>query len=444
MAKTVFLDTNVYLHYKLFDEIDWRNIIQRDEITIVVPPIIILELNKNKETHPQTRVRKRAATVLQRFGALFDASSTAHLRAGVLIGLEDRDPSINFAEYQLNREVQDDNLVASILMYKQEMLDTDVLLITSDTGLSLLGKARRLGITTLKLPSSLKLPDELDPEQEKIKKLQATLHELQSKLPQLALVFEGRNQHTEFALSNPEPITQEELDRKIEEIKQRYPVLDADKDKSPDPENPQARIAMEILAGLKPFDISSEDIADYNHGLDVFYETYRTYLQKSSDYRKLRSRTAKLEIWVHNSGTAPADDIDIFMHFPDGFQVLDEESYPVAPNVPKPPPKPKNQFQKVIDSPKFSLPPSFYDSLLGSAVTPPPNVSGLNIKRRNSYDVDFSIQRVKHKMSVSADPLYIVFSSYEDAKSFQIEYHILGSSPPYENSGILHVVIKKD
>jgi hypothetical protein len=442
MTKILFLDTNVYLHYKLFDEVDWQKIAQGDEVNIVVPPITIRELNKNKETHSQTRVRKRAATVLQKLGALFEVSSVASIGEKVLIGLEDRDPNIDFAQYQLNREVQDDNLIASILMYTQEATDADVLLVTADTGLSLLAKARRLGIKPLKLPTSLKLPEELDPEQEKIKKLEATIRELRSKSPQLALVFEGGKQHTEFALSEPEPITQEELDRRIEELKQRYPALDADKDKSPDPESPQARIARDFFAGLKPFDISSEDIADYNHGLDVFYEAYRTYLQKSSDYRKLRAIAVKLEIWVRNSGTAPADDVDIFMHFPDGFNVMDEENYPTPPNAPKPPPKPKNQFQKIANSPIYSIPPSVYESL-GSVDTPLSNVSSFNIKRTKSYDVDFSIQRLKHKLAVCADPLYIAFSSYENAQSFQIEYHILGATPPYESSGVLHVVIKK-
>jgi predicted ribonuclease YlaK len=80
MPKTIFLDTNVYLHYKLFDQIDWQEIVHGDAITIVIPPVIIRELNKNKEAHPQTRIRKRAAAVIKKLARLFEAASSVKRR----------------------------------------------------------------------------------------------------------------------------------------------------------------------------------------------------------------------------------------------------------------------------------------------------------------------------------------------------------------------------
>jgi len=83
-------------------------------------------------------------------------------------------------------------------------------------------------------------------------------------------------------------------------------------------------------------------------------------------------------------------------------------------------------------------------SNISKPILPLPNVSTLNIKPMNSYNVDFHIQRIKHKLQESAEPLYIVFDSFESAQSFQIDYRILAANVPNEVVGKLHVIIEKD
>ena len=48
--KYLFLDTNVYLHYIDFEQIDWKKLIDSD-FTIVVPPIVIREIDKHKDNN---------------------------------------------------------------------------------------------------------------------------------------------------------------------------------------------------------------------------------------------------------------------------------------------------------------------------------------------------------------------------------------------------------
>ncbi len=149
MTKTVFLDTNIFIHYQLFDQIDWLKILNVSDVTIVVPPIIIRELNKHKELNTKSRIRERASLVLKKLSSLFASGCTASVSNGVVICLEDRDPTIDFAQLHLNKDIQDDQLIASILMWLRENPGVEVVLVTSDAALTLIGKSRRHNIQLL-------------------------------------------------------------------------------------------------------------------------------------------------------------------------------------------------------------------------------------------------------------------------------------------------------
>ena len=195
MPKIIFLDTNVYLHYQDIDQINWLEIAQADTVMIVVPPITVRELDKHKDFHQRPRVRKRAGAALKKLDNLFSLTNQTQLSDDVSIHLEDRDPLIDFRKFLLSPEVQDDNLIASIIMYRSEYSDSEIILVTSDAGLILKSKAKRHGITPVQLPDRLKLPEEPDQEQEQIRQLKQEILELKSILPRLYLTFEYGSQH---------------------------------------------------------------------------------------------------------------------------------------------------------------------------------------------------------------------------------------------------------
>jgi hypothetical protein len=51
---------------------------------------------------------------------------------------------------------------------------------------------------------------------------------------------------------------------------------------------------------------------------------------------------------------------------------------------------------------------------------------------------------LKHKLKEPAEPLYVVFESFQDAHSFHIDYRILAANVPEEISGQLHIAIRKE
>ena len=209
--KNIFLDTNIYLHYEFFDQINWLKIIDAESIMIVVPPVIIRELNKQKDYHSKTQIKNRAGDVLRRLYELFDSISISRIRNNVDIRLEDRDPLIDFNAQHLNFEIQDDQLIASMIMQRMEEPESEIILVTSDEGLVLLAKARKRGIKTIKMPAKLRIVEQPDPSQKRMEQLEQELRELKSVMPSLSLTFSDGDQHVTFMLPAPLDLAQNNL-----------------------------------------------------------------------------------------------------------------------------------------------------------------------------------------------------------------------------------------
>src|SRR5438105_35064 len=79
---TVFLDTNIYLHYQPFEQIDWRKLLKSRCITLCVPAVVVSELDKHKDEHRTRRIRKRAGAVSAKLFEYFDADKP-EVRSGV-------------------------------------------------------------------------------------------------------------------------------------------------------------------------------------------------------------------------------------------------------------------------------------------------------------------------------------------------------------------------
>jgi len=62
------------------------------------------------------------------------------------------------------------------------------------------------------------------------------------------------------------------------------------------------------------------------------------------------------------------------------------------------------------------------------------------IKKTNTYEVRFRIDKLKHKMIIDLDPLYIYFENYDLIKSFSFDYTILASNNPEDFQGELSIV----
>jgi predicted ribonuclease YlaK len=167
----LFLDTNTFLHYKSIDEIDWRKVVDCDEVTLVLALVVVSELDK-KKYEATGRVREKAKTTVARLNAYSKKPAPIIIRDRVFLQFLNFEPEIDYAANQLDKSNQDDRLLASVIEFRRENPRLALKIVSGDLGLSI--KARLREIEVLELGNESKLPDEPDPLEKKYKQLEKT------------------------------------------------------------------------------------------------------------------------------------------------------------------------------------------------------------------------------------------------------------------------------
>jgi hypothetical protein len=401
---------------------------------LIVSPVVIRELNRHKDSPTSIKTRERATAALSKLHEWSDRLSPIFIRNSVQLQFQVQDPTIDFEAFNLSRDIADDHLIASILEYRSESGQDRTALVTADLGLKL--KARTQHIPVIQLKSSLRLPEELLPEEKRLRELESEVRRLRYRVPVVKLVFDTGKVFLRIAFTGSEQPNPESSVASGTAMRAKYPKMEVPRDDG------QSNSDFSFFISLNT--IASEDIIKYNQQLDIFYAAYDQYVSKLDHFHAFMQRTARLNIVVLNEGTCPAEDIDVFLHFPDGFVLLTEKTLPRSPSRPEPPPKPQTPAEKATAVlQRSAYMPSFSgNSNLGITLPTPTNVSEPRIRRTKSYDVEVSIATLKHGFKEQLDPLYLVFDSGASASSFTIDYAIHASNLPDALNGQLHVIIE--
>ena len=135
--KYLLLDTNIYLHYRDFEQINWSKIVDCNDFAILVPRMVIGEIDKHKDG-PKSKLKNRARAVSSKFAEYFLEDSTQKkLRL-----IEVNNPSnAEMSTYNLNPEINDDVIIGAALSFGDK---ENVIVISSDNTLLLKAKSHGL------------------------------------------------------------------------------------------------------------------------------------------------------------------------------------------------------------------------------------------------------------------------------------------------------------
>ena len=438
----LFVDTNVLLHYRRLEEIDWLGLTKSNEAVIVLCPAVIRELDQHKVNHPRNKFRKRAQEIITSLHSRLSGANSDVIRNGVRIEFIAEDPSVDFTTHKLRSELADDWLIASAIDWKSSHASDEIRIVSADLGISI--KAKAHGIAVLAPLETDKLADELDADEKRIKELQRELAEIKISLPNLKLCFWGQPEDQNFVrIQIPPPIAfdNEKVETALQKIRSQHPP-------HPIPDEAQERAEMKKLEKQLwkgnmnfRFPISGAECQRYNKELTVFYQAYDAYLHQLHDYQNARRRMISFEIGLQNSGTTPGEEIDVHLHFPDGFQLFNgDETLPPSPQPPKLPRQPGTVGG--IDMSALSG----IGRMIPKAprpIGPPPNISSPSIRRTNSYDVRSQIRKAKHGYTLRVASFVAVFSNDDALKSFKIDYSISAANLPKAFNDHLSVIIEK-
>ncbi len=428
-SPVVFPDTNIFLHYTFFTEIPWDTIIGAAQVSIAISPVTIGEIDSQKYSGSSGRVRDRARKVTKKLGDLVD--SAERVRPNVEIEFIAHEP-VDFDRYQLTRSSQDDQLLATVLQYREAYPQRQVMVVTNDVGLKIKAKSR--GIQTLPLPESYLLT-EADLNERRVKELERKVLELQNQTPSLRLEFvDGKDR---FEVQRPSRFRDETtfVAAGMQKVRQDYPKLDL-------PSNAVG------LASAFRNEVTSQSIRDYNESLEEFFQEFRQYLSLCYRVKETRSRAAKIGLKVKNFGSATAVDVKVFVRFPLEVALKAGTKWQQLPRKPSPPEKPKPTFfSRGFDFSSIGgpyIPPNFNIPSLPQILAEP-RITWRELQRdESSCIVSFEVSKLNHGY---AEPcprdIHVVFPSVDAFSSFKMPYEITAGNLPSKSTGSLHVIVKE-
>ncbi len=422
MHKFVFLDTNVFEHFPPLEDIDWARLASADSVTLVIPQVTIRELNRHKDTSQRPRQKRRAADSLRKLSTLANAASSGAIRPAVDLVFRPHDALIDFSAFHLRRDVPDDELLASAIEFATEKrLDQgSVLVSTADLGLQLKGSSQ-LSIGVLPMPESMRLPDEPDSEERRVKELEERLQRLSGSLPKLHLAFlDGGNFEERTVSRTIFPVDDEEIARSVRALRAEHPYL-ADHPCPP--------------PGWTFSTASKTDREEYNKELQRYFLRHERFLRAYIEARNWQSRTRSLCLVLENKGSVPADEIDVCLRFPQGVEIIAESDFKSIPELPAPP-DPPNQDRadhwpdpsEVLDSPE--------------ATSKAPNAVIAGIRRSSGgAEVEILVSRLKHTFKEHLPVVNLHFPSIDACNSFQFTYKLVANNFPQAVEGKLDIKI---
>jgi len=422
-----FIDTNSFLHYRMFADINWNKIINSSSVLLIVCPAVLRELDQKKFSEYDINIRNRSQQVISKISKMVTSNKIHKIKKNLDLMFISSEPSIDWEKEGLSSQIPDDRIIASILEQKNNF--KNIILVSSDIGLTL--KASNKGIKCISLPDEYRLNIKKDKKQKEIEKLRDKITVLENRLPVLKLKILADNEPADFIKITLNQITapsEDELTEKLEVIKDELKYK---------PSSNTFEIFIDLLSYPKV------EIERYEKDLDKYIEEMLKYYKKEYKFKELQSRLIELKFIIINNGNLPAEDIDIFMHFPDGFVMFSEDELPKKPKEPEKPIPPRTQ-QEMISNFQKSLIPSFPSPYIPSIITPNINrnlSSGPQIRKTNSYEVKYDLDKLKHGMQIYLKPVYILFESIDLTKSFKISYSILADNLPEPSNGNLNIVM---
>lgn len=421
--KYLFLDTNIYLHYLDIEQIKWKDIIEDSDFTIVVPRIVLREIDKHKD-QSRGKIQKRAKKNSVKFSQVFLEDKCLKYKIETC-----SDPAKElFDGNGFNQSINDDWIILSAIYsgYKHD----DIIVISSDNNLLL--KAKENGLKFIKIPDEYLLKEELSDEEKEIKNLKAEIEKYQNRQPKPSIIFDDGE--TIIFFKKPiERDLEKELSAYMEQLKQENPYLQ------------NKEINIDSTFGLSIYKSSSaklytqNQIDKYNTELDDFFKEEYPYKHFLLQKEILDERFKKLSFHVLNNGTAQTGDMNIFIEFPNNIKLYNKRCKisrdgiaPIKSELP-----PYGMDRKILHSVEFNK----YIMPFGKGGIPQIYCWDIN-KTIEDKDFKFQHSKLNHKMVLSLNIEDSIYIDTGTCGSFTIQWSIIDSKLVDEVNGILNVIVE--
>jgi hypothetical protein len=392
----ILIDTNIALHFKRLDQIDWCELAGVAKCSLIVTPVLMRELERNKVHNPNAKLRQRAKDTISWLADRLREEDPIRLRKAVTLTFDDQEPLLDFAEHRLSRDIADDHLIASGLDWAQRT-GHDVAIASADNGIALKLRSRPLGF--LQPDGKWRLPDAVDAERAELRELRKELERERNRRALLSVHFENGEKTLSIG---PEPIDPPQA---LNEIVSAHPEMTLDE-----------FTALDDRTGPGVRVYSRELVDQYNQDLSRYFVDYERYLMRHAEWAKQEQLTLEVAFSLANTGSAPASNIDVEMYFPDHIEIISLDDASDEPIEPASPIKPRPNQKAALMLRTSPRPDPF--------LTPSIPVEGEPTISRDRRTAEYSFRALKHDCASELEPVLVRFPSRELMRPFEIEVSI--------------------
>lgn len=431
----LFLDANIYLHYRDYEQLDWSKILSNtDKITVVVPPITRAEIDKIKDKGAG-KVSNRARDISKRFREIF----LEKRQRNIPMILCDAPKSKDYEDYNLDKDVQDNQFILSAILFKRASGE-DVLVVAGDTNPLITAQSYKLNY--LYLPDEYRLQPELSKEEKELLQVKKELEQYKNRSSKPRFSFENDDQI--IKLKSPisketELLIQQAVERERINVP-HYP------DNNMSEDTPIAAILSSLSLTMYDVKPIPQEIERYNKEVEEYHSEYEEWVSLKINHNVLTSRMHELNFILSNDGNAPTGELNIFIDFPKQIKLYDRNSKQYFDEtIPPVKPSPPSCVPQIFDrSHRKSLQ---IQGRFGFGLTP----FGYVDNRPKIWDLEKCIKKYRYhviKKPLSQSLYYNITLSdgiYIDLMqcgNFAIEYSIVDTSLPKPITGKLSVVVE--
>lgn len=403
--KYLVLDTNAYLHYKDFEQVDWKSLVG-DDITVCVPEVVLGEIDKQKDQN-RGKVQKRAKKLSSRFYEIFlqDAKTAVDVKE------MNNPPSTAFDDTKYHKDINDDWIILSALHSTYDF--SDIIIVSGDNGLLL--KAKHSGLGFFKMPDDLRISEELSEEEKEIKKLKEELAKHEARLPKPLIEFDNNTGRLVIHKSAFIDV-QEQLGVYETQLKESHPYrTDFNNDR------------------WQPHKINR--IADYNAELDDYYKKKIEIKRRQLEKQLLDQRFVKIDFWLGNAGTSSLGNTEVFITFPSNVALYDKGSKTIFKLEDPQEPLLNNKRDSLMDN--FAAVLDYHNKKYKSI-----EMWDIN-KVRDNHKLHYSSSKLVHNLCTKISVKETVYVDLAQCGNFTIKWTVFDSELIEPVNGELHVIIEE-
>lgn len=390
---TIFPDTNLFIQCKDLKELNWNEITKANEICIIIPRTVQLEIDYLKQSSNNRR-SKRARKTNSLFREIIESETSNYI-------LKESNPYVeltisslisrkNFKKDILNINKPDDSIINEALYYQKKNRNKTVIFLTHDTNPMQTAKLCKLSF--ISIPDKWLLPPENDKKDKEILLLKNRVNELENRLPIIEISAEdlfGNNiEIFDITIEKYNKLTNQNINNIIDKFKNKFPMETIFETDHKFENNP---VLGPVIGGYS--EIIPPSVDEIKKYKDEIYPNWlnkiKNILNKIHSILDEKNYYKTFHLIVQNRGGAPAENMnikyecsgDVFFNPNFLIELLTMSQFPKFPRPPRPP------QSKVIERKGLAfptIPSSLYDSFKSSLFRTTPIFNPLtNVEHRD-------------------------------------------------------------